>query len=79
MRSFPGPTVSSMGKREPKVDIRFHQYWRITQMAHLGLICGNHWESAEIKHWGLYRDKVAWLTETSTQILADHIAAYGGN
>lgn len=37
-------------------------------------------ESAEIKHWGLYRDdKVAWLIETSTQILADHIASYGGN
>ena len=37
-------------------------------------------ESAETKHWGLYRDdKVAWLTETSTQILADHIPAYGGD
>lgn len=36
-------------------------------MAHLGSILMEiTGESAEIKHWGLYRDdKVAWFTETS--------------
>lgn len=73
---LPEPTISPMGNREPKVVMQLPQHWRTLQRplgSYLMKITG---ESAELKCWGSYRkNKVAWLTATVTQILADHIPA----
>ena len=76
-----GPTLSPVGKREPKVDLQLHQCCRTLSRKHTRFLPHrDHWGNV----WGLNSgnqvetEKEAGLTESSTQMSADQIPALSG-